>query len=137
MERWTYKYAGLPPGILSKMSNDRSRQIPEVLIEGDTLLKRYFASIKQYSWILLACTVIAAGAGFILSKSQPVTFQVSSLMYVNVGAPGTTFTANGTSTASAADSLTTTSNYSTEILTRSVMNTVYHTLPTFVRHVYP
>src|SRR5258708_5176774 len=93
MERWTYKYAGLPPGILSKMSNDRSRQIPEVLIEGDTLLKRYFASIKQYSWILLACTVIAAGAGFILSKSQPVTFQVSSLMYVNVGAPGTTFTA--------------------------------------------
>src|SRR5258708_11290214 len=136
MERWTYKYAGLPPGILSKMSNDRSRQIPEVLIEGDTLLKRYFASIKQYSWILLACTVIAAGAGFILSKSQPVTFQVSSLMYVNVGAPGTTFTANGTSTASAADSLTTASNYSTEILTRSVMNYVYQTHPEIGRHGY-
>ena len=99
-------------------------------------MKRYFASIKQYSWILLACTVIAAGAGFILSKSQPVTFQVSSLMYVNVGAPGTTFTANGTSTASAADSLTTASNYSTEILTRSVMNYVYQTHPEIGRHGY-
>ncbi|MFL5663860.1 MAG: hypothetical protein ACJ8BW_21340 [Ktedonobacteraceae bacterium] len=99
-------------------------------------MKRYFASIKQYSWILLACTVIAAGAGFILSKSQPVTFQVSSLMYVNVGAPGTTFTANGTSTASAADSLTTASNYSTEILTRSVMDYVYQTHPEIGRHGY-
>ncbi len=99
-------------------------------------MKRYFASIKQYSWILLVCTVIAAIAGFVLAKSQPVSFQVSALMYVNVGAPGTTFTANGTSTASAADSLTTAANYSSQILTRSVMDYVYQKYPEIGRHGY-
>jgi len=35
--------------------------------------------------------LIAAGGGFKLAKSQPITYQVSSIMLVDVGAPGATY----------------------------------------------
>jgi Mrp family chromosome partitioning ATPase len=99
-------------------------------------MKRYFASIKQYSWILLVCTVIGVVGGFILGKAQPVTYQVSSILLVEVGAPGTTFSSTGASTATAADSLTTASNYTTQIATRSVMQYVYLSNPDIARRHY-
>lgn len=99
-------------------------------------MKRYFASIKQYSWILLVCVVIAGGAGYVLAKSQPVSYQVTSIMFVDVGAPGTTFSSTGAATATAADSLTTAANYSAEILTRSVMDYVFQTYPAIGKRGY-
>ncbi|HEY6540401.1 MAG TPA: hypothetical protein VIZ18_05665 [Ktedonobacteraceae bacterium] len=92
-------------------------------------MKRYFASIRQYSWILLVCIVIAASAGFVLAKKQPVSFQVSAIMFVNVGAPGTTFSSTGASSSTAADSLTAATNYASEMQTRSVMDYVYQNYP--------
>ncbi|HKV58815.1 MAG TPA: hypothetical protein VJO32_11065 [Ktedonobacteraceae bacterium] len=99
-------------------------------------MKRYFASIRQYSWILLVCIVIAAGTGFVLAKKQPVSFQVSSIMYVTVGAPGTTYSSTGASSSTAADSLTSAANYASEILTRSVMDYVYQNYPEIAKHGY-
>src|SRR5216684_7437593 len=80
--------------------------------------------------------VIAAGAGFVLAKKQPVSFQVSSIMYVNVGAPGTTFSSTGSSSATAADSLTSAANYASEMLTRSVMEYVYQNDPDIAKQGY-
>lgn len=99
-------------------------------------MKRYFSSIKQYSWILVACTVIAAAGGLVLSRAQPVTYQVSAIMYVDVGAPGTTFSSTGASSATAADSLTAAANYAAEILTRAVMRYVYQQYPQIGRRGY-
>ena len=99
-------------------------------------MKRYFASIRQYSWILLVCMVIAAGAGFVLAKKQPVSYQVSSIMYVSVGAPGTTYSSTGASSTTAADSLTAAANYASEMLTRSVMEYVYQNYPDIAKQRY-
>lgn len=99
-------------------------------------MKRYFSSIKQYIWIPLVCMLIAAGGGYVLAKSQPITYQVSSIMLVDVGAPGTTFSATGSSSPTAADSLTTAANYSAEMLTRSVMQYVYQSDPKIAQHGY-
>ena len=99
-------------------------------------MKRYFASIRQYSWILLVCIVIAASAGFLLAKKQPASFQVSTIMYVSVGAPGTTFSSTGSSNATAADSLTSAANYASEMLTRSVMEYIYQSYPAIAQHGY-
>ena len=99
-------------------------------------MKRYFSSIKQYIWIPLICMLIAAGGGFKLAKSQPITYQVSSIMLVDVGAPGTTYSATGSQSATAADSLTTATNYSAEMLTRSVMEYVYQSDPKIAQRGY-
>ncbi len=99
-------------------------------------MKRYFSSIKQYLWIPFVCMLIAALGGFVLAKAQPTVYQVSSIMLVDVGAPGTTFSATGASSPSAAGSLTTAANYSIEIQTRSVMQFVYQSDPKIAQRGY-
>jgi capsular exopolysaccharide synthesis family protein len=97
-------------------------------------LKRYFASIKQYSWVLLACTIIATIAGVLLAKSSPTVYQATTTLFVNVGAPGTTFNASGTSTASPSDNLTQATDYASEITTRAVMDYVFQLDPQLQQH---
>ncbi len=83
-------------------------------------MRRYFPSIKQYSWVILVAFVIALAAGVVLSKITPSTFTVNSIMLATVGAPGTTLpgvTPSGTSLDAA-------TNYASEIVSRSVMEYV-------------
>jgi len=89
-------------------------------------LKRYFPSFKQYSWIVLVCTVLALAAGYGLAKSQPQAYIVSATIIVNATAPGTTF--QGAS-ASATDSITQAANDAAEIPTRLVMGYIYQQEP--------
>lgn len=80
-------------------------------------MKRYFPSMKQYSWVILVAFVIALMAGVYLSKITPATSTVNSIMLVTVGAPGTTIpgvTPSGTSLDAA-------TNYTPQIISRSVM----------------
>jgi capsular exopolysaccharide synthesis family protein len=89
------------------------------------LRKGYFASIKRYSWIVLACTLLAILIGFLFLKIQPQVFQASSIMFVNAGAPGDTFDP----TLSSNDSLGLATDYASEITSRTVMNYVYQVNP--------
>ncbi len=86
-------------------------------------LKRYFASIKRYSWILLACILVAGVVGFFLSKSQLGVYQVSSELLVQEGAPGTTYP-GGPAGGTATDSLARALNYSSELQSLSIMEYV-------------
>ena len=83
-------------------------------------MRRYFPSMKQYSWVILVSFVIALLAGVYLSKITPSTSSVNSIMLATVGAPGTTIpgvTPSGTSLDAA-------TNYAPEIISRSVMEYV-------------
>ncbi len=93
-------------------------------IEEEFSLKRYFPSIKQYSWILLVCVVVSSLAGFALAKKLPVAYQATSTILVQTGSPGT----SATSLVSATDptqSLAEASTYASEIPTREVMLFIY------------
>jgi capsular exopolysaccharide synthesis family protein len=81
-------------------------------------LNHYLSIVKQYGWIVLACTVLSTTLGFILVKSQPTTYQATSVVIVNAGSPGTTYPGGPTST----DSLGEASNYASQILSSSVMD---------------
>lgn len=83
-------------------------------------MNRYLQSIKQYSWILLACMLLAAIGGYLITKSQPVAFQAPSTLFVNAGAPNTTYPGGPTST----DSLGEATNYAAYITSRSFMDYV-------------
>jgi capsular exopolysaccharide synthesis family protein len=80
-------------------------------------LKRYFPSIKQYSWVILVAFVIALLGGVYLSKITPSTSSVNSIMLVSVGAPGTTIPG----AAPGGNSLDAATNYASQIMSRSVM----------------
>ena len=93
-------------------------------------MKRYFPSIKQYSWVILVAFVIALLAGIFLSKITPSTNSVNSIMLATVGAPGTTIpgvTPSGTSLDAA-------TNYAPEIISRSVMEYVVANNPDVAAH---
>ena len=98
-------------------------------------MKRYFASIKQYSWILLACILVAAVVGYFLSKSQLTVYNVSSGLLVQEGAPGTTYP-GGPAGGTAADSLAKALNYSAELQTLSIMQYVLNHYPELQKHGY-
>lgn len=89
-------------------------------------MRRYFPSFKQYSWIVLVCTVLALMGGVGLAKSQPQAYIVSATIVVNATAPGTTF--QGAS-ATATDSITQAANDAAEIPTRLVMGYIYQQEP--------
>ncbi len=83
-------------------------------------MKRFFARIKPYSWIVLVCVLVATAGGYLLAKAQPTVYQANSVLIVQSGAPGTTW--SGTSSAvSSADSLTKALSYATQISTRPAM----------------
>lgn len=93
-------------------------------------MKRYFPSMKQYSWIILVVFIIALMAGVYLSKITPATSSVNSIMLATVGAPGTTIpgvTPGGTSLDAA-------TNYASEIISRSVMEYVVANNPQVAAH---
>lgn len=98
-------------------------------------MKRYFSSIKQYSWILLACLLLALMAGFFVAKSQPTVYQASTVVIVQEGAPGTTYP-GGPSGGTSADSLAQALNYAAEIPTFSVMNYIIKFDPQLSSHGY-
>jgi polysaccharide biosynthesis transport protein len=87
-------------------------------------LKSYLSSLKQFYWIIIACTLLATGAGFIVSKTQPTTYQASSVVLVDGGAPGTTYPGGPSMGGTAADNIGQALNYAAEIPTRSVMQYV-------------
>jgi hypothetical protein len=86
-------------------------------------LKRYFPSIKQYSWVILVAFVIALLGGVYLSKITPSTSMVNSIMLVSVGAPGTTIPG----AAPGGNSLDAATNYASQIMSRSVMEYIVTT----------
>jgi len=64
--------------------------------------------------------LLAAIGGYLITKSQPVAFQASSTLFVNAGAPNTTYPGGPTST----DSLGEATNYAAYITSRSFMDYV-------------
>lgn len=97
-------------------------------------MKRFIPSVKQYSWVILVCLIIATIAGFILSKITPANYTVNALLFVNQGAPGTSlpgYSPSGTNIDAA-------NNYAPEILSRKVMEYVYTLEPKLrQRHYAP
>ncbi len=83
-------------------------------------MKRYFPSIKQYSWVILVAFVIALVGGVYLAKITPSTSVVNSIMLATVGAPGTTIPGE----AAGGNSLDAATNYASEMISRSVMEYV-------------
>jgi capsular exopolysaccharide synthesis family protein len=97
------------------------------------LNRRYFLSLKQYGWIIIACTLLALIAGFVFLKKEPQVYQVSSTMYVVADAPPTsTFNPS----LSANDSVGLATNYASQITSRSVMQFVYQSDPQIAQHGY-
>lgn len=94
---------------------------------------RYWPSIKRYSWTILVCTVLAAIASFLIAKAIPASFQVSSTVLVQVGAPGTSITSL-TSSSDPTISLTEANTYAAQIPTRSVMEYVFGKYPEIKAH---
>ncbi|HWZ17415.1 MAG TPA: hypothetical protein VNW73_01320 [Ktedonobacteraceae bacterium] len=83
-------------------------------------MKRYFPSIKQYSWVILIAFVFALIGGAALTKITPATSTVNAIMLATVGAPGTTIPG----VSSSGTSLDAASNYASEMISRSVMEYV-------------
>ncbi len=73
-------------------------------------------------------------AGLLLARMQPTTYQVSSIVLVREGAPGTTYP--GGPAGSPQDSLNEALNYAAEIPTRSVMQYVFKFDPELQKHGY-
>ena len=94
--------------------------------------RKYFLSLKQYGWIIIACTLLALLAGFAFLKKEPQVYQVSSTMYVVADAPTNTFNP----TLSANDSVGLATNYASQITSRSVMEYVYQSDPQIAQHGY-
>ena len=94
--------------------------------------RKYFLSLKQYGWIIIACTLLALLAGFAFLKKEPQVYQVSSTMYVVADAPTNTFNP----TLSANDSVGLATNYASQIISRSVMEYVYQSDPQIAQHGY-
>ena len=93
-------------------------------------MKRTISSLKQYGWIIIACVAVATVVGFLVARAQLSVYQVSSVLLVQQGAPGTTYPggpAAGTST----DSLGQALNNAAQLQSSSVMQYVLsydHTL---------
>ncbi len=96
-------------------------------------LKRYFPSMKRYSWIIVVCIVLCAAAGAYVAKSQPTAYQVTASLLIQSGAPGTTYPG---ATAIATDSIAQAADDAAEIPTRSVMEFVYQYDPKIHAHHY-
>ena len=94
--------------------------------------RKYFLSLKQYGWIIIACTLLALLAGFAFLKKEPQVYQVSSTMYVVADAPTNTFNP----TLSANDSVGLATNYASQITSRSVMEYVYQSDAQIAQHGY-
>ncbi len=86
-------------------------------------MKRYFSSLKQYSWILLASIIVATAVGFLIARTQLSIYQVSSVLLVNSAAPGASYN-GGPTPGTSTDDLGQALNYSAEIMTTGFMSYV-------------
>lgn len=91
-------------------------------------MKRYWSSIKKYSWILLVCVVLATVIGYGVAKSLPTVYMGTATVLVQTGAPGTSIT-TATSSTDPTQSLTEANTYAAEIPNTSVMEYVYKLYP--------
>ncbi len=88
-------------------------------------MKRYFPSMKHYSWIVV----------IFMAKSQPPAYLVTASLLVKAGAPGTNFPGF---VAATSDSIPQADDDVVEIMTRSVMERVYESDPRIhARHYTP
>ena len=94
--------------------------------------KSYVMGIKRYGWIVLACMLIAALAGFAMARLQKQVYQVSSTIYVVAGAPSNGYNA----TLSTNDSIGLANNYATEMMSRSVMAYIFQSDPQLQKRGY-
>lgn len=85
----------------------------------------FLLRMREYWWIILTCMLLSIVVGLVLLKLQPQVYQVSSTMYVVAGDPGDAFN----QTLSATDSVGLAANYSSQIMSRSVMQYVYQANP--------
>lgn len=96
-------------------------------------MRRYFPSMKRYSWIILVCVMLTGLAGAVFAKSQQPAYQASASLLVDAGAPGSTFQGAAGTTS---DSISQAANDAVEIPTRSVMNFVYSFDPQIAQRHY-
>jgi capsular exopolysaccharide synthesis family protein len=87
-------------------------------------LKRYFPNIKRYAWVLVICTVLATLIGLILAKSQGSIYQATAMIQVNPS-PSDGFLPAIASN----DAVSLATDYSSTIMSRSVMDYVYQSDP--------
>lgn len=99
-------------------------------------MSSYWSRIKQHCWIVLACTLVATIIGGIIAFTRPPTYQATSIILVNAGAPGTIYPGSSNNGNSAADNLGRALNYAAVIPTRSVMSYVLQYDPTLAQHHY-
>ncbi len=96
-------------------------------------MRRYFPSMKHYSWIILVCTLLTALAGAVVAKAQHPSYLANAGIIVDASAPDTTFPGQ---TAGSTDSIAQAADYAVEIPTRSVMDFVYAFDPHIAAHHY-
>jgi capsular exopolysaccharide synthesis family protein len=84
-------------------------------------LKRYFPNIKRYAWVLLISMFLATLIGAVYAKAQGSIYQATSMIQVDV-APSDGFLPAVASN----DAIALASDYSSTIMSRSVMDFVYN-----------
>lgn len=98
-------------------------------------MKRYFPSMRRYSWIVVVCVVLTTLAGFYVAKSQPTSYVVTASLIVEAGSPGTTYPGFSATTS---DSIPQAQNDVVELPTRSVLEFIYQLDPQIhERHYSP
>lgn len=93
-------------------------------------MKHYFASIKQYSWIVLVCFILSLAGGYYISKHESAAYSVNSVFAV------TGYSQGGTSSTSPNDLLTVATNYAAEVPTTTIMTYVVQNHPEITSHGY-
>ncbi len=99
-------------------------------------MSSYFVHIKRYSWVILACLVLATGVGAIVARTQPTVYQATSILLVHAGTPDTTYLGGPPTGVTSTDNLGIALNYTAEIPTRSVMDYVIKFDPELQKHQY-
>lgn len=95
-------------------------------------MKRYTSRIKRYSWVVLACMLLAMATGILWMILRPMTYQVSSTLVVNTAEVGNSFSPK----VAPGDGITQAINDSTIILSRSFMEYVYQSDPRIKKRGY-
>jgi len=112
--------SAIPGAVLVKLD-----EFSSIFGEEYALKKRYLSRVKQYVWIVLLCALLATIIGFGVIKIQKPVYQATATMYVVADSPGNSFQ----TPLSANDSIALATNYSSQILSSSVMDYVYQSDP--------
>ena len=93
-------------------------------------MKHYFASMKQYSWIILVCLILSLAGGYYISKHQSPVYSVNSVFAV------TGYSQGGINATSPNDLLAVATNYAAQVPTRTIMSYVIQNYPEIARRGY-